>query len=540
MDGEVLIDDRDQLRALLANVPALILTVGLDGRILFANRSHLGTPIEQIVGHSLFEYPASADDLQKLRDAVARAATGTSVDYETCLELPPGNTRWFACRLGPILHEGRVIAVTIIATDVTEAREVERTLQESEERFRRIAEQSPDIIFRLGTHGLEYISPAFAAILGRGSDDRLTTTLMSPQHVHPDDLARLPEIIAQLDRGPVRYELRMLHSDGHTVWTEHHLVPILSRSGKRIAVEGIVRDISVRKQAEETLQRVHRELEEHVAQRTAELAQANAALRAEIHERMRAEDQLRQHQAALAHVLRVSTMGEMAAGLAHEINQPLGAIANFANGIAARLRGGAIQPRALLGAAEQIAAEALRAGEVIRRLRDFVRRAESTRERCDLNGLVREAAHLLEPDVRGAGVALRLALDPDLPVVEIDPIQVEQVILNLLRNGLESMITSDLPGHELLVETAVGDDATIEVRVRDTGPGVPPTVADRIFNAFFTTKQSGLGMGLSISRSIIEDHAGKLWMRPNLDRGATFGFNLPLPRDSARAAGASA
>ena len=529
-DGEVLIDERDQLRALLVNVPALILTVALDGRILFVNRPHLGTPVDQIVGHSLFEYPASAGDLQKLRDAVAGAATGTPVDYETCLEWPVGVRRWFACRLGPIVHDGRVVALTVIAADVTEPRAVERTLQESEERFRRIAEQSPDIIFRLGKNGLEYISPAFATILGRGSTDRLTTTVMSPQHIHPDELARLPALTAQLEHGPVQYEMRLLHADGHTVWTEHHLIPILSRSGKRIAIEGIVRDISVRKRAEEDLQRVHRELEERVAQRTAELAQANAALRAEIHERMRAEDQLRQHQAALAHVLRVSTMGEMAAGLAHEINQPLGAIANFANGIAARLRGGVIQPRALLGAAEQIAAEALRAGEVIRRLRDFVRRAESTRERCDLNALVREAAHLIEPDARGAGVALRLALDPDLPAVEIDPIQVEQVILNLLRNGLEAMLASDLSAHELLVETALGEHASIEVRVRDTGPGVPPTVAEHMFNAFFTTKKSGLGMGLSISRSIIEDHAGRLWMRPNLDRGATFGFSLPLPR----------
>src|SRR5262249_32844605 len=447
------------------------LAVGLDGRILFVNRAHLGTPVDQIVGHSLFEYPTSAADLQKLREAVARAAGGTPIDYETCLEWQPGETRWFACRLGPVRHAGTVVAVVIVAADITEPREVERTLQESEERFRRIAEQSPDIIFRLGKNGLEYISPAFATILG-GSADRLDSAGMSPQHFHPDELARLPEPTAHLAHGPVRFELRMLHADGHTVWTEHHLVPIYGRSGKRIAVEGVVRDISERKQAEQALQQVHRQLEERVAQRTAELAQANAALRDEIHERMRAEDQLRQHQAALAHVLRVSTMGEMAAGLAHEINQPLGAIANFANGIAARLRGGVIQPRALLSAAEQIAAEALRAGEVIRRLRDFVRRGESTRERCDLNALVRDAAPLVGPDARGAGVALGLALDPDLPVVEIDPIQVEQVILNLLRNGLDAMLASAESGHELLVETAFGEAATVEVRVRDTGPGV--------------------------------------------------------------------
>jgi PAS domain S-box-containing protein len=535
LDGAC-IDHRDQLRALLDNVPALILTIDLDGRIVFANRPHLGIGVEQIVGHSLFDYPASAQEQQTVHDAFTRAArTGAAVDYEVSINWPTG-VRWFACRFGPVLHDGRVTALMLIATDITERRAVERGLQESEERFRRIAEQSPDIIFRLGKNGVEYISPALATILGRQPDERLLDVAMSPQHMHPDDLARLPDLIAQLEHGPIRYEIRMRHVDGHTVWTEHHLVPILSPSGKRIAVEGIVRDISERKRAEEELQRIHRELEERVVQRTAELGQANVALRAEIAERIRAQDQLRQHQAALAHVLRVSTMGEMAAGLAHEINQPLGAIANYANGIATRLRAGLIQPDALLGASQQIAGEALRAGEVIRRLRDFVRRGSSTRERCDLNTLIGEAAHLIEPDARSAGIALRLVLAPDLPAVEIDPIQVEQVVLNLLRNGLEAMM-GQRTGDELLVETGLGPNRTVEVRVRDTGAGVPPGVAERVFDAFFTTKKSGLGMGLSISRSIIEDHAGRLWMRPNLDRGTTFGFSLPSPPSAARAAG---
>jgi PAS domain S-box-containing protein len=544
------IDPQDQLRALLDHVPALVMTLALDGRILFVNRPHLGIPVEDIIGRSLFDFPAPAEERQKVRDAFAEVVrTGSGLDYESFLEHPAGTVHYFACRLGPILGGGRLIAVTLIVSDVTERKAVQRTVQESEERFRRIAEQSPDIIFRLGVNGLEYISPAFAAILGRQPRDRMTSTVMSPQHVHPDEYARLPEIMEQLDHGPVRYELRMLHADGHTLWTEHHLVPILSTSGKRIAVEGIVRDISERKQAEEALRQVHRELEARVVERTAELAHANQVLRAEITERLRAQEQLRQHQAALAHVLRVSTMGEMAAGLAHEINQPLGAIANFANGIATRLRAGVIQPQALLEAAERAAAEALRAGEVIRRLRDFVRRDDSKHERVDLNGVVREAAHLVESEARRAAIAMRLVLNGGLPEVEIDSIQVEQVLLNLMRNALEAMAGGEASDHELLIETAPGAAAgTLEVRVRDTGPGVPPAIADRVFDAFYTTKTSGLGMGLSISRSLIEDHGGRLWMRPNPDRGTTFGFTLPaapkmraaVARDASPAAGRSA
>lgn len=265
-----IVDPQAQLRALLDHVPALVLTVALDGRIVFVNRPHLGIGVEDIIGRNLFDFPAPAEERQKVRDAFAEVVrTGIGLDYESVLEHPAGTVHYFACRLGPILDDGRVIAVTLIVSDVTERKAVQRTLQESEERFRRIAEQSPDIIFRLGVNGLEYISPAFAAILGRHSGDRMTSTVMSPQHVHPDEYARLPEIVEQLDHGPVRYELRMLHADGHTLWTEHHLVPILSASGKRIAVEGIVRDISERKQAEEALQQVHRELEARVVERTA-------------------------------------------------------------------------------------------------------------------------------------------------------------------------------------------------------------------------------------------------------------------------------
>src|SRR5262249_19141899 len=152
-----------------------------------------------------------------------------------------------ACRLGPVLRDGRVVALVLICTDITERKAVEQTLLESESRFRRIVEQSPDIIFRLGPQGLEYLSPAPATILGISPSERLPSNAMSPRHIHPDDVERLAAIVPQLDHGPVRYELRLVHADGHTVWTEHHLMPILSKSGKRIAVEGIVRDISERK-----------------------------------------------------------------------------------------------------------------------------------------------------------------------------------------------------------------------------------------------------------------------------------------------------
>src|SRR5262245_18359368 len=206
------IDHDEELRALLEHVPALVLTVDLDGTILRVNRPHLGVRVEKIAGHSIFEYSSTPREQEKVRDAFTRAAdTGEVVDYETSFEWPTGTTRTFACRFGPIVHDGRVTALLLIATDITDRRAVERTLQESEARFRRIVEQSPDIIFRLGVNGLEYLSPALETILGRRADDRMHTSGMVPEHVHPDDLARLSELIAQLDQGPIRFELRMQH-----------------------------------------------------------------------------------------------------------------------------------------------------------------------------------------------------------------------------------------------------------------------------------------------------------------------------------------
>jgi C4-dicarboxylate-specific signal transduction histidine kinase len=216
----------------------------------------------------------------------------------------------------------------------------------------------------------------------------------------------------------------------------------------------------------------------------------------------------------------------MAAELAHELNQPLGAIVNFANGTLVRLRARGVDPE-IEHAVSRIAGEGLRAGEIIRRIRDFVRQGESRREQSDVNHLVRQAAYLVEPDVRGRGIPLRLSLDPALPHVEVDRIQFEQVVLNLLRNAIEAVIADRQADDEVLVQTSRANGA-IAVTVRDTGVGLPPAAGERIFDAFFTTKRGGLGMGLSISRSIVEAHGGQLWAGHNPDRGMTFTFSLPL------------
>jgi len=257
----------------------------------------------------------------------------------------------------------------------------------------------------------------------------------------------------------------------------------------------------------------------------------------DITERKRAEEQARQHQADLAHVLRLGTLGEMAAGLAHEINQPLGAVANYAQGAVLRMRNGSVRPAELLPVLEAMAHEALRAGEIVRRMRDLVRKEPSELKPADLNVLVRDSAKVVEGDARQLGIEVQLDLASDLPEVLCDGVQIEQVILNLLRNALEAVQGHADGGGCVAVSTAVSGRDTVEVSVRDNGVGLPEPSVD-VFAPFFSTKAHGLGMGLSISRSIIEAHHGQVCATRNDDGGSTFSFSLPL--DGARAPALSA
>ena len=241
---------------------------------------------------------------------------------------------------------------------------------------------------------------------------------------------------------------------------------------------------------------------------------------------VRAESDAGERQEHLAHVLRMTAMGGMLAELAHELNQPLGAIVNFAQGASARLRRAGADP-ALGAAMDEISAEARRAGEILRRVRDVVRRGEAPSEPIDLNALVREAAHAIEPVARRHTIPLRLELDPAVPRLLLDRVHVEQVLLNLLRNAVDAIAAAPPAEHEIVVRTTPGNGSGVEVQVRDTGVGLPGDAGERIFEAFYTTKPRGLGIGLSISRSIVEAYGGRLRANGNADRGATFTLTLP-------------
>ena len=219
-------------------------------------------------------------------------------------------------------------------------------------------------------------------------------------------------------------------------------------------------------------------------------------------------------------------MGEMASALAHELNQPLSAIANYLSGARRLLeRAGVAEPRAG-DALEKAADQALRAGEIIRRLRDFLSRGEGERRLENLPKLVQEACALALVGAKEHGVRVRYALAHDAEIVLVDRVQVQQVILNLVRNAIDAM--AEHQRRELLIETSAVEDGMAMVSVADTGPGVDETAAAKLFQPFVTTKASGMGVGLSISRTIVEAHGGRIWTEPNPGGGAVFRFTLRL------------
>lgn len=246
-------------------------------------------------------------------------------------------------------------------------------------------------------------------------------------------------------------------------------------------------------------------------------------------EAQESEARVRELQAEVVHISRLSAMGEMASALAHELNQPLSAIANYLNGARRLLEKSPGEDARIGEAMEKAADQALRAGDIIRRLRNFLARGEGERSEESLARLVHEACGLALLGARDAGVDVRYEIDPHRDRVVVDRIQIQQVIVNLVRNALDAM--QDQPRRILTVSTSIMDDMAA-VTVADTGPGLDPSAAERLFQPFVTTKVSGMGVGLSISRTIVEAHGGRIWVEPPSAEGAIFHFTVPLAHET--------
>lgn len=241
--------------------------------------------------------------------------------------------------------------------------------------------------------------------------------------------------------------------------------------------------------------------------------------------RRRAETLNREQEARLQSTSRLVAMGEIASSIAHELNQPLAAIGNYVLGALRRLRAGTADPQALTGALEKVSEQAERAGQIIRRVRDFVRSRQPALTALDLNVLVARAAGAAAHEANRSGAQIVLHLAPELPPAQADDVMIEQVILNLVRNSLEAARYGAGSGQPVDITTARDQDA-LRVTIADRGPGIAPEIADRLFEPFCTNKPDGMGLGLNICRSIVEFHGGRLWTTPRHGGGAEFHFSV--------------
>lgn len=308
---------------------------------------------------------------------------------------------------------------------------------------------------------------------------------------HPDDRARLRQILdcASIERSEFTAEHRLLMVDGSIKYVRAVANPLTGEDSESFVFVGAVMDVTERKRAEEERER------------------------------------LRRFEADLAHMNRVSMMGELAASLAHEIKQPITAAAINGEACANWLRRDPPDVTNASRAASTMVADVMRAGGIIDRVGSLYRRGTPERELVDLNEIVREMTVLLSEKAKRNAVSIGIDLDPELPTTTADRVQLQQVLMNLMLNGVESMQNT---GGKLTVASMTTEDGQLLISVSDTGIGLSIDEAERIFDAFFTTKPEGTGMGLSISRRIIASHGGRLWANPETGRGTTFRFTLPI------------
>lgn len=382
--------------------------------------------------------------------------------------------------------------------EVEERRHAEVALRASRQEFADLLQSLDHVVWaaKPETNELIYINDAVQRIYGRPPRDFIEDSDLWHKVIHPDDH---PRVVAAADllksTGRCEYEYRILRPDGGVRWVRDSVRVIGDVEGNPLRLTGVVSDVT---------------------------------------ELKRAEEAARQQQMDLSHVSRLATMGELAAGIAHEINQPLTSIVNFSRGCIRRIRGDAAPHEQVLEILEQIALQAERAGDIIRGLRRFLRKQETQRTNVDVCGVIRDALALSEGEIRKHRVALSVSLPEDLPAVWGDAIQIEQVVLNLLWNGLEAMRSLNPAGRQLTVAASAMASGGVLVTVEDSGLGMSREMLERAFEPFYTTKPSALGLGLAISKSIIEAHGGSIWLSSDASRGTIVSFTLPCGRTGDR------
>jgi PAS domain S-box-containing protein len=436
-------------------------------------------PEQQRLAHErgLHHFLATGDGPILRRRVEVTAVRRNGVEFPVELEIMP-------------LRLGQDWSFSAFIRDITDSKLAEEKLRDSELNLRQMTETIPEMLWSATPEGaIDYCNARVLDYTGFSAQEIMKNGWT--RLLHPDDVDQAAKVWRSCitTGAPYRVEVRTLHAVDHTYrWCVTSALPLLDQQGRILKWHGTIVDM---------------------------------------HDWKQSQEKLRNTQMELAHMSRVMTLGELTASIAHEVNQPLSGIVTNASTC---LRMLAADPPNVDGASEtarRTIRDANRASDVITRLRALFSKKDATNETVDLNEATREVIALSLRDLQRNRVILRPELADDLPPVSGDRVQLQQVILNLLRNASDAMSGVEDRPRQLVIITQSDEGDRVRLSVQDVGVGFDPQTADRLFDAFYTTKSDGMGIGLSVSRSIIQSHQGHLWAAPNEGPGATFAFSIP-------------
>jgi PAS domain S-box-containing protein len=488
----------DRTRLIIDTVPAQLWTETPEGVVDFVNRrwvDYTGMTLEQAVG-SGWNRMVHSDDIERVLSTWRTLISeGKPREIESRLRRSDGTYRWFLSRCYPLVdRSGHILGWYGCDTDIHDRKEVEETLRRSEGYLAEAQKLSHTGSWAsIPARGeIRYFSEECYRVMGFDPHDGQPRYDRFFQRIHPEDQAKVSAAVETAGRENTEFELdyRIVHPGGEI--RDIHVVghPVPSATGDFVEFVGTVMDITERKRAEQERER------------------------------------LRQANVDLARVNRVTTLGELTASLAHEVNQPIAAAVTSANSCLHWLASEVPNLDKARAAAARIVKDGTRAAEIISRIRLLFQKGTLQTESVDVNEVIEEMIVLLRGETTRNAISVRTELAADLPTIMGDRVQLQQVMMNLMMNSIDAM--KDVGGtRELVITSQRGENEQLLVSVSDTGVGLPPQQAEQIFEAFFTTKPHGTGMGLRICRSIVESHGGRLWTANNSSRGASFYFTLP-------------